>query len=132
MRTNFKLRYLLFYFFGITLTFVLLFYALRNNVNLFYSPEEVFLEKAPLMKKIRIGGVVKHGSVENFEDLNVRFVLTDYKHDIFVNFQGILPDLFREHQGVVVLGELLDINLFKADQVLAKHDENYIPIEVKH
>ncbi len=109
----------------------LLFYALSDNLNLFYPPAEIKAGKAPIGKRIRAGGMVKAGSVQRQADgLTVHFVVTDYEADLNVSYTGILPDLFAEQDGVVVAGKLDDQGLLTADEVLAKHDENYMPPEV--
>lgn len=106
-------------------------YALRSNINLFFSPVEIAQGDAPIERQIRAGGMVKEGTVSRDpESLNVAFTVTDYVGDLEVYFSGILPDLFREGQGVVVVGELQESGRFRADQVLARHDENYMPPEV--
>ncbi|WNK19496.1 cytochrome c maturation protein CcmE [Halomonas piscis] len=106
-------------------------YALRSNINLFFSPVEIAEGNAPFERQIRAGGMVKEGTVaRDPESLNVEFTVTDYVGDLDVYFSGILPDLFREGQGVVVVGELQENGRFRADQVLARHDENYMPPEV--
>jgi len=106
--------------------------ALRQNVNLFFTPTEVATGEAKQKRVIRIGGMVQKGSLAQGKDLTIQFVLTDFAHSVTVKYTGILPDLFKEGQGVVVLGRLDQVqkNLFYADQVLAKHDENYMPPEV--
>ena len=110
----------------------LLMYALRQNINLFYSPSQLVESGVSNARLIRIGGMVVKGSVVRSEkDLSVRFTLTDYKHTVTVNFKGILPDLFREGQGIVALGYRVDNQHFKATEVLAKHDANYMPPEIK-
>lgn len=106
-------------------------YALRENINLFYPPADIVAGKAPVDKKIRAGGMVEEGSVERATDsLKVRFRVTDYSASVAVAYEGILPDLFAEGEGVVVTGRLADDGVFYADEVLAKHDENYMPPEV--
>lgn len=106
-------------------------YALRANINLFFSPIEIAGGEAPFERQIRAGGMVKEGTVHrNPDSLDVEFVVTDYVEDLEVHYSGILPDLFREGQGVVVVGELQSGGTFRADQVLARHDENYMPPEV--
>lgn len=110
----------------------LVLYALRQNINLFYTPSDVFDGSAPLAKRIRLGGMVTPGSVvRNAHSLEVEFTLTDYKQSIKVHYNGILPDLFREGQGIVTTGQLIEPGFFIASEVLAKHDENYMPPEVK-
>lgn len=107
-------------------------YALRQNISLFYAPQDIARGKAPLHHTIRVGGMVVKGSIVHAKnDLGVRFKLTDYQHTIVVSYQGILPDLFREGQGIVAQGELQDTKRFNASLVLAKHDENYMPPEIR-
>lgn len=110
----------------------LLVYALRANMNLFYTPEQITAGEAPVGgRTLRAGGVVKVGTVQRSNDsLDVSFIVTDFHADITVHYEGILPDLFREGQGVVVTGQLLDRTHFQASQVLAKHDEKYTPPEI--
>lgn len=106
-------------------------YALRGNINLFFPPAEVAEGKAPVGQAIRIGGMVVDGSVERSDDsLAVRFELTDFKASVPVVYEGILPDLFDEGQGAVASGELDEDGVLRATEVLAKHDENYMPPEV--
>ncbi|AKH69984.1 cytochrome c-type biogenesis protein CcmE [Spongiibacter sp. IMCC21906] len=106
-------------------------YALRENINLFYPPADIVAGKAPLDKKIRAGGMVQEGSIKRSEDsLKVQFVVTDFSAVVPVEYEGILPDLFAEGEGVVVSGNLGSDGVFYATQVLAKHDENYMPPEV--
>ncbi|WP_136247393.1 cytochrome c maturation protein CcmE [Halomonas borealis] len=106
-------------------------YALRSNINLFFSPLQIAEGQAPLERQIRAGGMVKADSVaRDPESLAVSFTVTDYVEDLEVRYRGILPDLFREGQGVVVMGKLQPEGWLSADKVLAKHDENYMPPEV--
>ena len=110
----------------------LVLYALRQNISLFYTPTQVAEGQAPILKAIRIGGMVEKGSILRAEkDLDVQFKITDFTNTIKVTYRGILPDLFREGQGIVAEGEVTDNQHFKARQVLAKHDANYMPPEVK-
>ncbi len=109
----------------------LLFYALSENMNFFYAPADVKAGEAPMGKTIRVGGLVVVGSVHRAEDaLDVRFDITDNAESMTVHYSGILPDLFSEGQGIVALGTLQEGQHFVATQVLAKHDENYMPPEV--
>ena len=109
----------------------LLFYALSDNLNLFYPPADIVAGKAPEGKRIRAGGMVKAGSLIRIDDsLTVEFIVTDYSADVTVQYTGILPDLFKEEEGAVVAGMLDSEGVFQADEVLAKHDENYMPPEV--
>ncbi|KTD04851.1 cytochrome c-type biogenesis protein CcmE [Legionella geestiana] len=110
----------------------LVLYALRQNINLFYTPEQVARHELPLNQKVRLGGMVVKGSVERTPGtLMVRFTLTDGVYKVRVAYEGILPDLFREGQGIVAQGMLEADGLFKATEVLAKHDANYMPPEVR-
>jgi len=105
--------------------------AFQENLLYFYSPTQVADGEAPLERKFRSGGMVKEGSVERDPDsLQVRFTLTDTLHEVDVSYEGILPDLFREGQGIVANGRLVQDGHFIAAEVLAKHDENYMPPEV--
>lgn len=117
---------------GAAVTATLVLSALEENINLFYPPEQVAGGEAPVGKRIRVGGMVLEGSVERARDsLEVGFVLTDRRgSDVGVRYSGILPDLFREGQGILVTGELDQAGVFQADEVLAKHDENYMPPEL--
>lgn len=110
---------------------VLVLNALDSNIALYVTPSEVAAGKAPQGKAFRIGGLVKEESVKR-NDLTVRFVITDTAKEIPVAYTGILPDLFREGKGAVVQGRLGGDGVFAATEVLAKHDENYMPPEAKH
>ena len=105
--------------------------ALDSNIALYVTPSEVVAGKAPQGKAFRIGGLVKEGSVKR-QDMTVRFVITDTAKEIPVAYTGILPDLFRDGKGAVVQGRLGGDGVFAATEVLAKHDENYMPPEAKH
>ena len=105
--------------------------ALSENMNLFYSPTEMKEANINQDVLIRAGGMVKSGSIiKSKESLNVSFIVTDYQNELVINYQGILPDLFAENAGVVVRGNLGSDGNFNAIEVLAKHDENYMPPEV--
>ena len=104
--------------------------AMRSSIVFFQSPSDVVEHQLAPGTRIRIGGLVKTGSVERGDNLRIRFAVTDGKHDIPVQYQGIVPDLFREGQGVVAEGKLEPGGVFVADIVLAKHDERYMPKEV--
>jgi cytochrome c-type biogenesis protein CcmE len=104
--------------------------ALQGNVAFFFSPSEVAEKKAPLEKTFRVGGMVEKGSVKRQADgLTVQFIVTDTAKSIPVSYTGILPDLFKEGKGVVAQGRLGPDGVFRASEVLAKHDENYMPPE---
>ena len=110
----------------------LVMYALRQNISLFYTPTDVVEGKPLKQTLIRVGGMVVKNSIKRSQDgLTVRFKLTDFKQTIQVRYHGILPDLFREGQGIVATGKLSDNQHFVAQEVLAKHDENYMPPEVR-
>ncbi|MFM7123476.1 MAG: cytochrome c maturation protein CcmE, partial [Fluviibacter sp.] len=107
--------------------------AFEENLVFFFTPTQVAAGEAPKNRAFRIGGMVKEGSVQR-DGVNVRFIVTDTAHDIPVTYTGILPDLFREGKGVVAQGKLEDTGTspsFKASEVLAKHDENYMPPEAQ-
>lgn len=108
-------------------------YALSGNINLFFPPAEIASGKAPIGQPIRVGGMVVENSVQRSNDsLKIRFELTDYEAAVPVVYEGILPDLFDEGQGAVASGMLNADGVFEASEVLAKHDENYMPPEVAH
>jgi cytochrome c-type biogenesis protein CcmE len=116
---------------GVAIAAVLSFLAIGENMLYFFSPTQVKAGEAPLTRNIRIGGLVVDGSLNREADgVTVRFDLTDNLHAINVRYRGILPDLFREGQGVVATGRLDPSGIFEAEEVLAKHDENYMPPEV--
>jgi len=105
--------------------------ASRQNIMFYYDPTQVATGHAPPDKRFRIGGMVVKGSVQRKPgDLQVRFVLTDFAHQVPVEYTGVLPDLFREGQGIIAHGTIGPDGAFVADEVLAKHDEKYMPPEV--
>ena len=105
--------------------------TLRNNILYFYSPSEVSKSDENFFKNnIRLGGMVKPGSVET-DNNEIKFIVTDYEKEIIVIYQGTVPALFAEGKGVVAEGKLQDKNFFLAKRILAKHDENYMPPELK-
>jgi cytochrome c-type biogenesis protein CcmE len=105
--------------------------ALQQNINLFYSPTQIANGEAPQDTRIRAGGLVEEGSVKRSGDsLDTDFVVTDGAEHVTIRYSGILPDLFREGQGIVAMGKLNADGVLIADEVLAKHDENYMPPEV--
>ena len=104
--------------------------SLEENVVYFFSPTELYnKEDIPFNKKIRVGGLVKEGSITN-DQTSVNFIVTDLNNEIIVSYKGSLPNLFSEGKGVVAEGKLKDKKYFIADKILAKHDENYMPPEV--
>ncbi|MBU3559662.1 cytochrome c maturation protein CcmE [Polynucleobacter sp. Nonnen-W13] len=116
---------------AICIAAVLILNALNSNIALYVTPSEVAAGKSPAGQVFRIGGMVKDGSVKR-DGLTVNFVITDMVKDIPVAYTGILPDLFKEGKGAVIQGRLDPSGQFVASEVLAKHDENYMPPEAKH
>jgi cytochrome c-type biogenesis protein CcmE len=107
------------------------FFAFQENLMMYFTPSEVIAGKAPVGQRFNMGGMVAEGSVvKSSESVDVRFDVTDYDKTITVTFSDILPDLFREGQAVITKGKLNSDGIFVADEVLAKHDENYMPKEV--
>ncbi|MBD8623278.1 cytochrome c maturation protein CcmE [Pseudomonas sp. CFBP 13727] len=116
---------------GVALAVGLALGALQQNINLFYTPTQIANGEAPVGTRIRAGGMVERGSLQRSDDsLDVRFVVTDFQRSVTITYRGILPDLFREGQGIVALGTLNAAGVVQADEVLAKHDEKYMPPEV--
>ncbi len=110
----------------------LILFALNENINHFYAPTEVKEGNAPLNKTIRVGGLVVPGSIERSgERLYVEFKITDNQSQMMITYDNILPDMFKEGQGVIAEGQLVDQNKLVATKVLAKHDETYMPPEVE-
>jgi len=104
--------------------------AFRNNLVFFFSPTQVAAKEAPVNRTFRVGGLVQEGSLKRESDgLTVRFIVTDTAANVPVVYKGILPDLFKEGRGCVAQGKIGADGVFQADQVLAKHDENYMPPE---
>ena len=127
-----KLRFffILLIFITLSLAIFLILKSLEENVVFFQSPSEIKGLPELNKKKIRVGGMVKNKSISvQAEELN--FIITDFKNDLAVTFSGSVPNLFQEEKGVVAEGFLKDQNFFVADKILAKHDENYMPPEVK-
>ena len=126
-----RLTIVLFLVAGVSVAVALTAYALRQNINLFYDPSQIAAGEAPVDVRIRAGGMVEKESVRRDpKSLRVEFRVTDFNSSVTVEYTGILPDLFAEGQGIVAMGQLDENGLFVADQVLAKHDENYMPPEV--
>jgi cytochrome c-type biogenesis protein CcmE len=116
---------------GVAASVALAAMASRQNIMFYYDPSQIAAGKAPMDRRFRIGGMVVKGSVSRKPgDLEVRFVLTDFRHQVPVEYTGVLPDLFREGQGIIAHGSLSKDGAFVADEVLAKHDEKYMPPEV--
>tara|TARA_B100001142_G_scaffold287972_1_gene303848 strand:- start:685 stop:1104 length:420 start_codon:yes stop_codon:yes gene_type:complete len=127
-----KLRFLflILILFTVILSTFLILQSLKENVVYFQSPSEIKYLKKIIKKKIRVGGMVKENSIIMNSD-NINFVITDFKNEINVIYSGAIPNLFEEGKGVVAEGFLKDRNYFSATKILAKHDENYMPPEVK-
>ena len=117
-------------FVTLILTIFLILKSLEENVIYFQSPSEIRETTELSKKKIRIGGMVKKNSI-SMNTNQVNFIITDFKNEINVSYKGVLPNLFEEEKGVVAEGYLKDRNFFSATKILAKHDENYMPPEVK-
>ena len=116
---------------GVGIAVALALSALQQNINLFYTPTQIATGEAPQDTRIRAGGLVEEGSVKRSgNSLDTDFVVTDGAQRVTIRYSGILPDLFREGQGIVAMGKLNGQNVLIADEVLAKHDENYMPPEV--
>lgn len=127
-----RLGIILFIAAGLSVAVGLTLFALRQNINMFYTPTQVAAGEVASGVQFRIGGMVKAGTIqEDQNSLQVSFVTTDYASDVPVHYEGILPDLFREGQGVVAEGQIDSEGVFRASKVLAKHDENYMSPEVK-
>ncbi|NOQ64285.1 MAG: cytochrome c maturation protein CcmE [Methyloprofundus sp.] len=117
--------------FGTSLIVGLVMFSLSENINLFYSTSQIANGEAPVGARIRAGGMVVDNSIKRSTDsLKVQFAITDYEKQVLVEFTGILPDLFREGQGIIAQGTMDANGVFQADEVLAKHDENYMPPEI--
>jgi len=114
----------------IVLTTFIVFKVLKDNVVYFKSPSEINLQMEISKKKIRVGGMVKKNSVK-MNNNKIDFIITDFKNELYVTFSGTVPNLFEEEKGVVAEGFLNDKKFLVADKILAKHDENYMPPEVK-
>ena len=114
-----------------TITIFITFKSLEENVVYFYSPTDIYKKPQILSsEKIRVGGLVKKNSITK-KETSINFIITDLKNEIFVSYKGLLPNLFAEGKGVIAEGKLKDKKYFVANKILAKHDENYMPPEVK-
>ncbi len=117
--------------FGTAAAAFLVFKGLSENINLFYSPSDLKKEKISVDNQIRVGGMVKKDSINKENNsLRTSFVITDFEEDLLITYEGILPDLFSEEAGIVAKGKINEEGTFIANEVLAKHDENYMPPEV--
>lgn len=129
-KVKLRILFLIALFSSIILTIFLILKSLEENVVYFLSPSEVKSLSELTQDKIRIGGMVKKNSI-NISSEKINFVITDFKNEINVVYSGLIPNLFQENKGVVAEGFLEDKNYFKAEKILAKHDENYMPPEIK-
>ena len=130
-KVKLKIFYLISLIFCISIIIFLILKSLEDNVVYFFSPTEIYNKPTiSLNKKIRLGGLVKEGSTQT-KDSSINFIITDLKNEIIVSYNGLLPNLFAEGKGVIVEGQLTDKKYFVAEKILAKHDENYMPPEVK-
>ena len=114
----------------IAISAILILINSKNNIVFFYTPTELLNSSININDKVRIGGFVKNNSIKNLNDV-YNFTISDNKNEINIEFKGILPDLFREDQGAVIEGVLIDKNTIIASKVFAKHDENYMPSSIK-
>ncbi|HZW86332.1 MAG TPA: cytochrome c maturation protein CcmE [Gallionella sp.] len=124
-----RFMYIMIALVGLGLVIGLVLYGLKNNVSLYFTPTQVFNKEAPVGRSFRIGGLVEAGSMQRLDGLTVKFVLSDLHKSIPVTYKGILPDLFKEGKGAVVQGRIEADGVMHAQEVLAKHDENYMPPE---
>ena len=129
-KVKLRIFFLILIFSSLSLTIFLVLKSLEENVVYFKSPSDVKLIEELENKKIRVGGMVKKNSIK-ISNNEVSFVITDFKNEINVTYLGLIPNLFSEEKGVVAEGYLKDKNFFEASKILAKHDENYMPPEVK-
>ena len=129
-KVKFRFLFLVLIFLTVTLSVFLILQSLKDNVIYFQSPSEIKSLSEIEKKKIRVGGMVKDGSI-SIQAIDLKFVITDFKNEINVVYSGAIPNLFEEGKGVVAEGFLKDKNFFLATKILAKHDENYMPPEVK-
>ena len=132
IRKNRLNRIYLIFFFLLSLGAITFFIlkALEDNIDLYLTPTEVKESKIQDLENFKLGGMVKEDSVQMLEDLNVSFIVTDFENEIIVIYSGVLPNLFKENSGVVASG-FLSKNEFIAYEILAKHDENYMPIKLE-
>jgi cytochrome c-type biogenesis protein CcmE len=116
---------------GVGVAAALMLTAFKENIQFYKSPTEIAAGDFPKQRTFRAGGMVKTGSIIKATDsLDVKFAVTDYEKDLEIHYSGLLPDLFRDDQGVIVTGKLDEKGVFQAEEILAKHDENYMPPEV--
>ena len=123
------------FFITIATSIYLILWALRDNIVFFYSPSEIQqkinLKEIDEMSKLRLGGMVKESSIEQLNNGSINFIITDFDREMVVFYKGIIPDLFKDQQGVIAEGSINNEGIFIANSILAKHDENYMPPEVQ-
>ena len=123
------------FFITIATSIYLILWALRDNIVFFYSPTEIqqkiSIKEINEMSKLRLGGMVKESSIKQLNDGSINFIITDFNKEMIVFYKGIIPDLFKEKQGVIAEGSVNKEGMFIANSILAKHDENYMPPEVQ-
>ena len=130
-KVRLRILYLILSIIALTTVVFIIIKSLEENIVYFFSPTEIYnKENVSFNQKIRVGGLVKKGSLIK-KGNSVNFIITDFKNEIFVSFSGSIPNLFSEGKGVVAEGKLEDKKYFIADKIFAKHDENYMPPEVK-
>jgi cytochrome c-type biogenesis protein CcmE len=124
------------FFITIATSIYLILWALRDNIVFFYSPTEIqqkiSIKEINEMSKLRLGGMVKESSIKQLNDGSINFIITDFNKEMIVFYKGIIPDLFKEKQGVIAEGSVNKEGMFIANSILAKHDENYMPPEVQN
>ena len=124
------------FFLTIATSIYLILWALRDNIVFFYSPTEIqqkiSIKEINEMSKLRLGGMVKESSIKQLNDGSINFIITDFNKEMVVFYKGIIPDLFKEEQGVIAEGSVNKEGMFIANSILAKHDENYMPPEVQN
>ncbi len=133
MRAKRKQRIFIIVFIGLSVSSAVFFilYSLKSNINLFLTPTELKQRAISSQEVIRLGGMVLKGSVKRYRNLKIEFILTDYISEVRIQYQGVLPALFREGQGIVTMGHINHQGGFVATEVLAKHDANYMPQAMK-
>ena len=125
-----RIKFLIILMLLLSIVIFLILKSLEENIVYFFSPTEIYdKSNISLNEKIRIGGLVKEESIKK-DQTSIKFIITDLKNEIFVSYNGLLPNLFSEGKGVIAEGQLKDKKYFVADSILAKHDENYMPPEV--
>ncbi len=112
------------------LLFLVIIFFLNKNVDLFYTPSQIYFNDIKLKNNIKIGAYIKNNSIYFDNNLNVNFIITDYNKDLFVRYSGILPDLFADNKGIIVIGFLVNKKFIFAKEILSKHDENYISFNI--